>query len=457
MSFKNRLLTLLFASSASCVTLMAQHSDVMIVHDDAIGADEQVGLPEGMLLSVDSLMMQWNARQYLFPEVNVNSTTYLDNLTPQDYADRLSRIPAVMEFPYNSVVQRFIERYVGPNSRTISFCLAAGNFYIPMFEEALEAHGLPLELKYLPVIESALNPTARSKAGAVGLWQMMLATGQHYGLEVNSLVDERQDPVKSTWAAARLLKDLYAIYKDWNLVIAAYNCGPGNVNKAIHRAGGVTDYWKIYPYLPTETRGYVPAFIAANYAMYYYCDHRIEPLRTAYPVATDTVMVSKSLHFDQIAELCNIDKDAIRALNPQFKTDVIPGNVKPYALRLPQDKLLTFIDFGDSVYNHRSSDFFKRRSEVVVVDKATTSANTTVASTSSVASATKATQSQKTADKKKTAKSEKKKKKPVYVTVRNGDTLGAIARRNGTTVANIKRLNGLKNNNIRAGRSLRVK
>ena len=152
MSFKNRLLTLLFASSAGCA-LMAQHTEVITIHDDAIGADEQVGLPEGMLLSVDSLMMQWNARQYLFPEVNVNSSTYLSNLTPQDYADRLSRIPAIMEFPYNSVVQKFIERYTGPNSRTISFCLAAGNFYIPLFEEALEANGLPLELKYLPVIE----------------------------------------------------------------------------------------------------------------------------------------------------------------------------------------------------------------------------------------------------------------------------------------------------------------
>lgn len=456
MSFKNRLLTLLFASSAGCA-LMAQHTEVITIHDDAIGADEQVGLPEGMLLSVDSLMMQWNARQYLFPEVNVNSSTYLSNLTPQDYADRLSRIPAIMEFPYNSVVQKFIERYTGPNSRTISFCLAAGNFYIPLFEEALEANGLPLELKYLPVIESALNPTARSKAGAVGLWQMMLATGQHYGLEVNSLVDERQDPVKSTWAAARLLKDLYGIYKDWNLVIAAYNCGPGNVNKAIHRAGGVTDYWKIYPYLPTETRGYVPAFIAANYAMYYYCEHQIEPLRTAYPVATDTVMISRSLHFDQIAELCNIDKEAIRALNPQFKTDVIPGNVKPYALRLPQDKLLTFIDFGDSVYNHRSSDFFKRRSEVAVVDKASAPATTTITPTKAVASTTKVAKPQKNAKNKKTAKADKKKKKATYVTVRNGDTLGAIARRNGTTVANIKRLNGLKSNNIRSGKRLRVK
>jgi membrane-bound lytic murein transglycosylase D len=424
MSLKTKILVLLFASSASCVSLWAQQENVITVHDEAIGADEQIGLPEGMMLSVDSLMMQWNARQYLFPETTGTASAYLSNLSASDYADRLSRIPAVMELPHNNVVQEFIDRYTGKNRGTISFCLAAGNFYIPLFEEALEAYGLPLELKYLPVIESALNPVARSKAGAVGLWQFMLTTGKRYDLEVNSLIDERQDPLKSTWAAARYLKDLYDIYKDWNLVIAAYNCGPGNVNKAIHRSDGVTDYWKIYPYLPTETRGYVPAFIAANYAMYYYCQHQIEPLRTAFPVATDTVMIHKSLHFDQIAELCNIDKEAIRALNPQYKKDLIPGNVKPYALRLPQEKLLAFIDLGDSVYNHRSTDLFKRRATVEIDEKAVKAAA---------------------------------KNKPVYVTVRQGDNLGAIARRNHTTVAKIKRLNNLKNNNIRAGKRLRVK
>ncbi len=424
MSLKTKILILLFASSASCASLWAQQENVITVHDEAIGADEQIGLPEGMMLSVDSLMMQWNARQYLFPETTGTASAYLSNLSASDYADRLSRIPAVMELPHNNVVQEFIDRYTGKNRGTISFCLAAGNFYIPLFEEALEAYGLPLELKYLPVIESALNPVARSKAGAVGLWQFMLTTGKRYDLEVNSLIDERQDPLKSTWAAARYLKDLYDIYKDWNLVIAAYNCGPGNVNKAIHRAEGVTDYWKIYPYLPTETRGYVPAFIAANYAMYYYCQHQIEPLRTAFPVATDTVMIHKSLHFDQIAELCNIDKEAIRALNPQYKKDLIPGNVKPYALRLPQEKLLAFIDLGDSVYNHRSTDLFKRRATVEIDEKAVKAAA---------------------------------KNKPVYVTVRQGDNLGAIARRNHTTVAKIKRLNNLKNNNIRAGKRLRVK
>ena len=433
MFFKNKIKSFLFASSLCCTNLFAQQTDVITVHDDVIGSDEQIGLPEGMLLSVDSLMMQWNARQYLFPEEEVSTSEYLSNLTPEDYAERLSRIPGIMEFPYNGIVQEFIERYTTKNSRTISFCLAAGNFYVPMFEEALEANGLPLELKYLPVIESALNPTARSKAGAVGLWQFLLTTGKRYGLEVNSLIDERQDPVKSTWAAAQMLKELYDIYKDWNLVIAAYNCGPGNVNKAIHRANGETDYWKIYPYLPTETRGYVPAFIAANYAMYYYCEHQIAPLRTAYPIATDTVMITRNLHFDQIAELCDIDKDAIRALNPQYKLDQIPGDVKPYSLRLPQEKILTFIDLGDTIYDHRSDELFKRRKEVDVTENA-------VATTTS-----------------KKAKKSEQKNKPVYVTVRQGDTLGGIAKRNRTTVAKIKRLNGLKNNNIRVGRKLRVR
>lgn len=433
MFFKNKIKSFLFASSLCCTNLFAQQTDVITVHDDVIGSDEQIGLPEGMLLSVDSLMMQWNARQYLFPEEEVSTSEYLSNLTPEDYAERLSRIPGIMEFPYNGIVQEFIERYTTKNSRTISFCLAAGNFYVPMFEEALEANGLPLELKYLPVIESALNPTARSKAGAVGLWQFLLTTGKRYGLEVNSLIDERQDPVKSTWAAAQMLKELYDIYKDWNLVIAAYNCGPGNVNKAIHRANGETDYWKIYPYLPTETRGYVPAFIAANYAMYYYCEHQIAPLRTAYPIATDTVMITRNLHFDQIAELCDIDKDAIRALNPQYKLDHIPGDVKPYSLRLPQETILTFIDLGDTIYDHRSDELFKRRKEVDVTENA-------VATTTS-----------------KKAKKSEQKNKPVYVIVRQGDTLGGIAKRNRTTVAKIKRLNGLKNNNIRVGRKLRVK
>ena len=199
------------------------------------------------------------------------------------YIDRLSRIPSVIEMPFNDIVKKHIEAYTGRLRNKVSFMLAAANFYMPLFEEALDTYDLPMELKYLPIIESALNPKALSRQRASGLWQFMLRTGKIYGLDNNTLVDERRDPVKSTWAAVRYLKDLYNIYNDWNLVLAAYNCGPGNVNKAIRRAGGETDYWKIYPFLPKETRGYVPGFIAANYVMTYYCEHGICPMDSQLP------------------------------------------------------------------------------------------------------------------------------------------------------------------------------
>ena len=203
--------------------------------------------------------------------------------------------------PYNEVVQKFIDRYSGRLRHSVSYMLGASNFYMPIFEEALETYGLPLELKYLPVIESALNPTEVSRVGATGLWQFMLATGKRYGLEVNTLVDERRDPIKASYAAANYLSDLYKVFGDWNLVIAAYNCGPDQINKAIHRSKGSKDYWQIYPYLPKETRGYVPAFIAANYIMTYYCEHNICPMTTRPPATTDTEMVSSNVHLEQIA------------------------------------------------------------------------------------------------------------------------------------------------------------
>lgn len=412
----------LFLAFVSSTATTAQNDSILIIHDNALDADEAIGLPNGMLADIDSLLMLWNSKQYIFPQPTTETPAYLTALTDSDFQERLNRLPAIIEMPYNSVVRQFIDQYTNRLNKTISFCLGAGNFYIPMFEEALAYYDLPFELKYLPIIESSLNPTARSKAGAVGLWQFMLATGKRYGLEVNSFVDERQDPVKSTWAAARYLKDLYEIYHDWNLVIAAYNYGPGNVNKAIHRAGDEADYWKIYPYLPTETRGYVPAFIAVNYAMQYYCDHHILPMQTQYPIATDTVVVNQSVHFQQIADLCNINIEALRSLNPQYKKDIIPGNVKPYSLRLPQETLLTFIDLEDSIYNHRASEFNKRRATVELPKDAVS-----------------------------------KSKSPTTIKVRNGDNLGSIARRYNTTVAKIKKLNGLKNNNIRAGQKLRIR
>ena len=224
-------------------------------------------LPEGMKENTDSLLKAWNAQQYFI----LDTVSQLANINPYFekavYEDRLKRIPCVMNLTYNDIVQQYIDQYTNRLRRSVSFILGAANFYVPIMEEAMLFYGIPVELKNLSVIESAFNPTARSRVGAVGLWQFMPRTAVRYGLQINSLVDDRCDPIKSSYAAARYLKDLYDIFGDWTLVIAAYNCGPNNINKAIHRSGGEKDFWRIYPYLPAETRGYVPAFIAANYVM----------------------------------------------------------------------------------------------------------------------------------------------------------------------------------------------
>lgn len=200
----------------------------------------------------------------------------------------------------------------------------------------------------------------------------MLGTGKIYGLKNNSLIDERRDPIKSTWAAVRYLKDLYDIYQDWNLVLAAYNCGPGTINKAIRRAGGATDYWTIYNYLPKETRGYVPAFIAANYIMTYYCEHDICPMETQLPNATDTIHIDKDLHLQQVAEVCNINLDQLRSLNPQYKKDIIPGNSELCVLRLPNNIVSTFIDRQDSVFAYKPNEYLTKRKTVAIKETANT-------------------------------------------------------------------------------------
>ena len=329
-------------------------------------ADDDIVLPEGMTAELDSLLMEWTARNYLIPDGDCTDNGVNPEFPKETYVKRLAHLPNTIEMPYNDVVRQYIDRYMGRMRRSVGIMLGASNFYNPFFEEALEAYQLPLELKYLPIIESALNPTAVSRAGAVGLWQFMVTTGKQYGLEVTSLVDERRDPVKSSYAAAHYLKDLYGIFGDWILAIASYNCGPGNVRKAISRAGGVKDYWKIYPYLPAETRGYVPAFIAANYAMNYYCDHNICPVSTTLPSNTDTVRVLRNLHVDQIVAVCNVRAEEVRALNPEYRTDLIPGESRVCMLRLPLPAIAAFIESGDSVYNYRASELITARSEVEV-------------------------------------------------------------------------------------------
>ena len=404
---------------------------------DSEGRQEVIDVPEGMTTDLDELLHLYNAQSYLMKDTTCNyrdvNRTYPDSV----YMDRLQRLPTIIEMPYNQVVKQFIERYSDKLRGSVSYMLGAANFYMPIFEQALETYGLPLELRYLPVIESALNPNAVSRVGATGLWQFMLETGKRYGLEVNSLVDERRDPIKSSYAAARYLRDLYKIFDDWSLVIAAYNCGPNKVNQAIHRAKGSVDYWQIYPYLPKETRGYVPAFIAANYIMNYYCEHNICPMITELPISTDTIVVDKNLHLEQIAKVLNVNIEHLRALNPQYRRDIVNGLTEPSVVRLPLSLVGSFIDNEDSIYAYKRDELLLKR-EVVAVNDIKTS------------------YSKSKATKRRTSKRSSRSRRKT-VTVRQGDTLSEIAKRNGTTVKKLRRLNGIKGSNIRAGKKIRVR
>lgn len=428
----------------NCVMQAQNEKDEIIVTDND-GKEETIDLPEAMNYEVDSLLNLYYSKTYLQQDEDCNYRDENRDYPKEVYIERLSRLPNVMEMPYNEIVQKFIDRYTGRLRHSVSYMLGASNFYIPIFEEALEAYGLPHELKYLPVIESALNPKATSHAGAAGLWQFMVATGKQYGLEINSLIDERRDPIKSSYAAAHYLKDLYNIFGDWSLVIAAYNCGPENINKAIHRADGQADYWKIYPYLPRETRGYVPAFIAANYVMNYYCEHNICPMRTTLPAKTDTVVVSKDVHLKQIADVCGIDIEELRTLNPQYRRDIVNGNNKPSVIRLPANATNTFIANEDSIYRYETDALLTRRSLVEVESSKYTT---------STSSSRKSYSKSKSRKRKSSRRSRTRKKS---VTVRSGDTLSEIAERHHTTVKKLRQLNGIKGNNIRAGKKIRVK
>ena len=434
------IVTMLFAFSGGA---MAQNNDddTEITVTNKNGEKEVIDLPEALSLDYDSLLSVYNSKTYLkanadcdFPDVN---PVYDKSV----YIDRLSHLPTVIEMPYNDPVQKLIDRYAGHLRRSVSIMLGAQNFYMPIFEEALEAYGVPLELKYLPVIESALNPNAVSRVGATGLWQFMLPTAKNYGLEINSLVDERRDPVKSSYAAAHYLSDLYKIFGDWNLVIAAYNCGPQGINKAIHRAKGLTDYWDIYPYLPRETSGYVPAFIAANDIMNYYCEHNICPMVAELPVKTDTVMVDRDIHFEQISKVLNIGIDELKDLNPQYRRNIVNGSSKLSALRLPATLINTFIDRQDSIYSTTVDNFQNKRTEVDINDEP---AQVSSSRSSSRSKSSRSSRSRRSRGSK-------------SVTIRNGDTLSDIARRNHTTVAKLKKLNRISGSSIRAGKKIKVK
>lgn len=400
-----------------CLSLTTLNAVEILDKKPVVDGTQIIEVPDNLNKNLDDLLHEWivsNSKQDC--AFSGTESVFCADTT---YINRLYNMPTDFEMVYNSAVKRFIELYAGRRKGQVSYMLALGQYYFPLFEEALSKEGLPLELKYLPIIESALNTTAKSRAGAAGLWQFMPATGKLYGLEINTLVDERYDPLKATNAAVKFLKDMYQVYGDWSLVIAAYNCGPGNVNKAIRRSNGSKDYWEIYPFLPKETRGYVPAFIGATYIMNFYDKHNICPSEITMPLLVDTVKVDKMLHFKQVSEVLDIPIEEIRLLNPQFKKDIIPGGNKPYSLRLPLQNLTAFIDAEDTIFQYKADELFTHRKVKEIVDADAGAGQ--------------------------------------VHKVRSGENLGAIALKYGTSVSKIKSLNNLRTDKLSIGQTLVIR
>lgn len=368
----------------------------------------------------DSLLNLWYLHKKTFDhseeEYNMDSVVFTSNVPDEVYIDRIKKMNSFITLPYNDIVRNYIILYSEKMPTKMSSILGLSKYYMPIFDEVFDKYNMPEELKAMAVIESALNPLAVSRAGAKGMWQFMYSTAKIYGLTINSFVDERLDPVKSAEAAARYLKDSYEIFGDWNLAIASYNCGAGNVNKAIRRSGGKRAFWDIWPYLPRETRGYVPAFVGALYAMTYYKEHGIRPSVIQMPEHIDTFKVNKMLHFGQINELTGVPMDQIKNLNPQYKHQIIPGNEKEYILRLPYKYTNAYIEHEDSIHTYKADVFFNP----VTIKKIKDGGDG----------------------------------ERIVYKVKSGDYLGKIAGKYRVSVAQIKRWNNLKSNDICVGQKL---
>lgn len=386
---------------------------------------------------------------YIAPDTDTSSAPSTG--TAQEYEERLSKLPTAIEMPYNSIVGNFIDMYLVKKRGLVADMLALHNYYGNIFIEELLKEGMPIELQYLPVIESALNPNAISRAGAAGLWQFMPATAKGLGMEVNSLVDERRDPVMSSRNAAKYLKQLYEIYHDWSLAIAAYNCGPGNVNKAISRAGGKdkTDFWEIYNYLPTETRGYVPAFIAANYVMNYYRDHGIRPTVVKRQLITDTIVVDKYVHFNQIAAVLNIPVEEIKMLNPQFLNDIIPGDYRPYTLTLPKQQCLSYLMSEKAIIDY-DAQLYARRTHA---EPGESSTPVIIGDNGDANLAMMQQQSTNAGDNKEVALINERMVRKTHIVAR-GENIRDIARQYGVSATDIKRWNHLRRGKVKEGDEL---
>ena len=388
-------------------------------------------------IAYDSLVADWKFKyldsvqnDFIDEYINLDTTRYLQaigTVTDAEYRRRLNSLVSPIHLPYNDVVRKYILAYTTTHRGITQRMLGESKYYFPMIERELERQGLPLELKFLSVVESALNPRAVSRMGATGLWQFMLNTGRHYGLEISSMVDQRRNPEEATRAACAYLKELYGIYGDWTLAIASYNCGPGNVNKALQRAGSqAKTYWDIYNYLPRETRNYVPAFVALNYAYTYASDHNIKANEPTVPLVTDTIEIKRNMHLEQVASTVHIPLELLRMLNPQYKLDIIPAAVKPYPLTLPQQDVCRFIAHEEEIYAKDSIYMDNHLRKDGALSQAANWAHTPLP-------------------------------EPKYYKVRKGDTLSAIGKKYGVSVKQLLKWNKLASaNRLRIGQQLKV-
>lgn len=391
------------------------------------------------LQRLDSLYLAWQdnrlpVRFYQDTTLAFTKDNNIPDLADSVFIKRLAGIPSAIELTYNKQVRSYLDLYTKTRRKQVSIMLGLSDYYFPMIEAKLDAYGLPLELKYLPIIESALNPVAKSRVGAQGMWQFMLGTAKLYKLNVNSYIDERLDPERSTEVACRYLKELYSIFGDWHMVIAAYNCGPGNMKKAIMRAGGKKNYWDVFYYLPAETRGFVPAFIAAAYIMNYSQDHGFYAVKPLLPILSDTVLVGHEMHLGQVSEVLGVDLPTLHMLNPKYRRKILPAAGGPYPLRLPEDKISSFITFQDSIWSFKQNIYLAKNN----MDKEPTRAEKTK-------SKSKSKQAEPSGD-------------DVALTykVKPGDNLGYISSWYEVDISSIKDWNGMTSNRLSSGQSLTV-
>ncbi len=415
---------------ASRDSIVAEIAEILEENDDRSYPDsllEKEYSPE----VTDSLMNVWYQQNKQLDNdeldaYNMDSIHFTSSVSDSVLLGRLERMNSFITLPFNQTVRNYIVLYSEKMPAKMKHMLGLCEYYMPIFEETFNKYNLPDELKYMAIIESALNPTAVSRAGAKGMWQFMLRSAKLYGLEINSYVDERLDPFKSADAAARYLEDSYKMFGDWSLAISSYNCGAGNVNKAIRRCGGKRDFWSVYDYLPRETRGYMPAFVGAMYAINYSKELGLVPDSSPLPAQVDTFLIRKNLHFGQIHELVGIPIEVLESMNPQYIRDIIPGNSKEYILRIPYSYSGEFIAHEDSLYTYKKDFYF---------DPQTLTPSKTTRSTPAASGNGGGT---------------------IVYKVKSGDSLGKIAKKYHVTVKQLKQWNKLRSDVVRIGQRITI-